>query len=196
MKKLPRLLLLPALVSPLLLAACGQQPATVASPVAGSPAASVPATKPAALGLYTLHIRSVNGQLTSSVTRVGGGQLSAQEISGLTFSAAAAATSQDAGGTRYSAAITVTNGSGRDINQPLYVPVAVSGYTQNGTYFRDAQDSSGAASDPSGVTPAQADAATPLVTTNVSPSLFSVPAGMSVQSVSPQAWQAPPVTDA
>lgn len=177
-----------ALGGVMLLGACGQQ---AAMPVnTGTPVASQPASGTSALGLYELHIRSVDGHLTSSVTRVGGGKIDAQGINGLTFSAAAAATSEDATSKHYTAAITVSNSSGRDINQPLYVPVAVEGYTQSGTFFRNAKDSSGSDSDPVGVTLQQADATTPLVPTSVSPSLFNVPAGMTVTSVSSQAWQA------
>ncbi|MDO4264553.1 MAG: lamin tail domain-containing protein [Deinococcus sp.] len=143
------------------------------------------------LGLYELHVRSVNGQVVTSISRPGGSALSSQEVAGLTLSASAAATSQDATSKHYAVAINVTNGSQRDINQPLYVPVAISGYTQNGTFYRQAADSAGNLADPTGVSVEQADAATPLITTNVSPSLFNVPAGMSVTSVSPQAWQAP-----
>lgn len=181
-----------ALAGTLLLGACSQQPTApvAAAPTPSSPVTSNPAPR-AALGLYELHISAAGGKLSSSVTRVGGGKLSAQEISGLTFSAAAAENTSDASGKHYKVAITVNNGSGKDINQPLYVPVAVSGYTQNSTYFRGAKDSSGADSDPSGVTLEQADTATPLIATNVSSSLFALPSGMSVQGVSAQAWQSP-----
>ena len=188
--KTPALL---ALAGTLLLGACSQQPSApvAAAPMPISPVTSSPAPRAAALGLYELHISAAGGKLSSSVTRVGGGKLSAQEISGLTFSAAAAENTSDASGKHYKVAITVNNGSGKDINQPLYVPVAVTGYSQNDTYFRNAKDSAGDDINPTGVTIEQADAATPLVTTSVSSSLISVPAGMTVSKVSDQAWQAP-----
>ncbi len=175
-----------ALMGTLLLGACGQQTATT---TAAQPVTAPAATQAAGHGLYEVHISTVNGQPNASVTRAGGGQLRAQELGGLSFSASAAATTTDATSKHYAVAITVTNNSGKDINQPLYVPVAVSGYTQNNTYFSSAQDSSGAATDPTGVTLEQADANTPLVNTNVSSSLISAPG--AVTAVSPQAWQAP-----
>lgn len=188
--KTPALL---ALAGTLLLGACSQQPTApvAAAPMPISPVTGSPAPRAAALGLYELHISAAGGKLSSSVTRVGGGKLSAQEISGLTFSAAAAENTSDASGKHYKVAITVNNGSGKGIDQPLYVPVAVTGYSQNDTYFRSAKDSAGADINPTGVTIEQADAATPLVTTSVSPSLISVPAGMTVSKVSGQAWQSP-----
>ncbi|WP_291423307.1 lamin tail domain-containing protein [Deinococcus sp.] len=171
-----------ALMGTLLLGACGQQAVTgtQAQPVVAAPVGQV-----AAHGLYNLHISPVSGRVQANVS---GDHLSAQELGGLSFSAAAAATTTDATSKHYAVAITVTNNSGKDISQPLYVPVAVSGYTQNNTYFSNAQNSSGGPTDPTGVTLEQATGGTPLVSTNVSSSLISAP---GPATVSPQAWQAP-----
>ena len=199
--KTPALL---ALAGTLLLGACSQQPT---APVAAAPTPSVPVTgnpapRAAALGLYELHISSVNGKLTSSVTRVGGGKLSAQEISGLTFTPAAATVMTAGSDKHISVAVTVNNTTGTTIARPTFVPVAISGYTQNGTFFRAAQDSAGATTDPTGITIEQAVSgtttvqrdpnATPLVSTiDTSTLTFDVPAGTSVASVSTAGWQSP-----
>lgn len=186
-----------AATASLLLAACGYTPqATTPQPVATQPTRS--------LGLYELHIEGRGGQVTGRVTRVGGNSLGAQEISGLSFAPTAVTTNTDASSNKhYSAVISVTNGSGKDISQPLYVPVAVTGYTQSGTYFSNAKASDGATStDPSGISIERGQynsggviqpdpGATPLVSVNIAPGLVSVPAGASVSSLSPQAWQAP-----
>lgn len=193
-----------ALAGTLLLGACSQQPT---APVAAAPTPSVPVTgnpapRAAALGLYELHISSVNGKLTSSVTRVGGGKLSAQEISGLTFTPAAATVMTAGSDKHISVAVTVNNTTGTTIARPTFVPVAISGYTQNGTFFRAAQDSAGATTDPTGITIEQAVSgtttvqrdpnATPLVSTiDTSTLTFDVPAGTSVASVSTAGWQSP-----
>lgn len=192
--KLRPLLLLPALI----LGACGTtQTTTNPTPVTQAP------TAPKNLGLYELHISGSAGKTaTATVTRLGGGKLSAQEISGLTFTAATASVSTAGTDKHLAVSVTVNNNSGADITKPTFIPVSITGYTQGSTYFRNAQDSSGAATDPTGIVIEQAvsgtttvlrDAnATPLIgTLDTSALSFDVPAGTSVGSVSPNGWQSP-----
>lgn len=178
----------------------GAPESAVAGPVITGPA--TPTATVRSLGLYELQLEQRGGQLRSSVTRVGGEALGAQEVTGLQLSAATA-TVGTAGTERHlSVSVTVTNQTGADVARPTFVPVAVNGYTQNGTYFREAQDSTGAPSDPSGIlieqattagsAPARDVNATPLIgRLDASALNFDLPAGTSVSGVSPYGWQSP-----
>ncbi|WP_414656572.1 hypothetical protein ACINK0_09715 [Deinococcus sp. VB343] len=178
-----------ALAGAMLLGACGQQPSDIAAPVATAPASNAAVRN---LGLYELHIEGGAGKKAHAyVTRVGGAALSAQEVSGLTFTLKSVAVSgTDA--RSYAAVIGVENRGVSRIAVPTYVPVAVSNYTEAGTYFVQGatKTSDGSTVSASGITIAQAAGGTPLVNvTGITAADFSVPTGTTVESVSSQGWQ-------
>ena len=186
------------LASALLLGACGQQPqiGQHASPAAGS-------RQLRSLGLYELQITGVGSGAPKVQVVPYGKNLAAQEIAGLSFNAATAA-SYTTGQDKHLSVVVTVNNSGAAITKPTFVPVALSNYTQNNTFFRAAQDSAGNPVDPSGILVEQAvtgtgtifrdNSATPLISpVNTGGMTFDLPAGTSVSRISDAAWQSPAI---
>ena len=182
----------------LLLSACGQ-PAQTVKPTSAAPAPVLSQLRPPVL--YELQITGVGNTTPKVQVARLGKNLTAQEIAGLSFSSATAA-SYTTGSDKHLSVVVTVNNSGAAITKPTFVPVALNNYTQNNTFFRVARDSAGNTVDPSGILIEQAvtgtgtilrdNSATPLISpVNTGGMTFSLPAGTSVSRISDLAWQSP-----
>lgn len=120
----------------------------------GAAPVNQPAHSTKSFGLYQLQLQAnTAGELTGTVSALSN-QMSAQasELSGLSFAATAAQVTTDASGNKtYTMPLTITNNSSASISKLHLVPVSISS-NQNSTYFHSAKNSSGATSNPTGLT--------------------------------------------